>query len=190
MENPPPGTFRNMMRTYARHAEEISEDVGFHPWRKLMMVASLLQQGIELSFADGATGLIPYADLPEIRERAALSTLALPNPYELVLETAQGAQVEILWDFARHYCDTSYRPTIEAIAMQGRHTLGQRIRRFRNSAGLTQDALARAADIGRVTLARLEKGEQTPRFKTLDAIAKALGINVSDLLVELAFLHR
>jgi transcriptional regulator with XRE-family HTH domain len=49
---------------------------------------------------------------------------------------------------------------------------------------LTQEALARAANIGRVTLVRLEKGEQTPRFKTLDAIAKALGIRVPELLVE------
>ena len=31
---------------------------------------------------------------------------------------------------------------------------------------------------------RLEKGEQTPRFKTLDAIANALGIRVADLLVD------
>ena len=157
---------------------------------RMMTVASLLEQGIELSFADGAKGLIPYADLPDIGEREALSTLALPNPYELVLETAQGTQVEIPWDFARHYCDTSYRPTVEAIAMRGRHTLGQRIRRFRSSAGLTQDALARTANIGRVTLVRLEKGEQTPRFKTLDAISKALAIPVSELLVESEFLHQ
>ena len=49
---------------------------------------------------------------------------------------------------------------------------------------------ARAADIGRVTLVRLEKGEQTPRFKTLDAIAKALAIPVSELLFESEFLHQ
>ena len=72
--------------------------------------------------------------------------------------------------------------------MRGRHTLGQRIRRLRNAAGLSQDALARAAGIERVTLARLEKGEQTPRYKTLGAIARALGVGVSDLLVEPKFL--
>ena len=69
--------------------------------------------------------------------------------------------------------------------MRGRHTLGQRIRRFRNAAGLTQDALACAANIGRVTLARLENGKRTPRFRTLNAIANALGIPVSALLIEL-----
>ena len=74
--------------------------------------------------------------------------------------------------------------------MRGRHTLGQRVRRLRNSAGLSQDALAGAAGVGRVTLVRLEKGEQTPRFRTLEAIAKALGVGVLDLVVEPEFLSQ
>lgn len=153
-----------------------------------MTAASLLEDGIELGFADGAKGIIPYAELPGIGERAALSALELTNPYELVLKTAQGATVEIPWDFARHYCDATYRPTVEAIGMQGRDTLGQRVRRLRNAAGLSQDALAGAAGIGRETLVRLENGEQRPRFKTLGAVAKALGMGVSELLVEREFL--
>ena len=151
---------------------------------RMMTMASPLEDGIELAFADGAKGLIPYPDIPEIRERMAVSSLDLPSPYIMVVETLHGERVEIPWDFARHYCDVSYRPTIEAIAMRGRQTLGERIRHYRESAGLTQVALARAADIGRVTLVRLEKGEQTPRFKTLEAISKALGIRVPELLVE------
>ena len=158
--------------------------------RRMMTVARLLEDGIELSFADGARGLIPYPDLPEIGERTALSTLKLPNPYEMVLETTQGETLKIPWDFARHYCDASYRPTVEAMAMRGRHALGQRVRRLRNAAGLSQHALARAAGIGRVTLVRLEKGEQTPKYKTLGAIAMALGADVSELLVELEFLRQ
>ena len=157
---------------------------------RMMTMASPLEDGIELAFADGAKGLIPYPAIPEIKERMAVSSLNLPNPYVMVLETTQGERVEIPWDFARHYCDASYRPTIEAIAMRGRQTLGERIRHYRDSAGLTQEALARAADIGRVTLVRLEKGEQTPRFKTLEAISRALGIRVPELLVEPELLIR
>ena len=157
---------------------------------RMMTMASPLEDGIELAFADGAKGLIPYPAIPEIKERMAVSSLNLPNPYVMVLETTQGERVEIPWDFARHYCDASYRPTIEAIAMRGRQTLGERIRHYRDSAGLTQEALARAADIGRVTLVRLEKGEQTPRFKTLEAISQALGIRVPELLVEPELLIR
>ena len=73
---------------------------------------------------------------------------------------------------------------IEMIAMQGRRTLGGRTRQLRESASLTQAALAELADIGRVTLVRLERGEQFPKFKTLDAIATALGIAVPELLLE------
>ena len=164
----------------------MTESVLVNSANRMMTVARLLEDGIELNYADGARGLIPYSDLPEIGERAALSTLNLLNPYEMVLETTQGETLKIPWDFARHYCDASYRPAVEAMAMRGRHTLGQRIRRLRNAAGLSQDALAREAGIGRVTLVRLEKGEQTPRYKTLGAIARALGVDVSELLVEQA----
>ena len=157
---------------------------------RMMTTASLLDDGIELSFADGLRGLIPYGEVPEIRNREGVSGLKLPNPYEMVLQTARGESVEIPWDFARHYCDATYRPTIEAIAALGRQTVGERVRRYRESAGLTQVALARAADIGRVTLVRLENGEQSPRFKTLKAVADALGMEAPDLLVEPEFLPR
>ena len=157
---------------------------------RMMTTASLLDDGIELSFADGHRGLIPYGEVPEVRNREGISGLELPNPYEMVLQTAGGESVEIPWDFARHYCDATYRPTIEAIAALGRQTIGERVRRFRESAGLTQEGLARAARIGRVTLVRLEKGEQSPRFKTLKAVADALRMEAPNLLVEPEFLHR
>ena len=157
---------------------------------RMMTTASLLDDGIELSFADGHRGLIPYCEVPEVGNRKGISGLELPNPYEMVLQTAGGESVEIPWDFARHYCDATYRPTVEAIAALGRQTIGERVRRYRESAGLTQLALARAADIGRVTLVRLEKGEQSPRFKTLKAVAGALGMEGPDLLVEPEFLPR
>ena len=151
---------------------------------RMMMVASLLEGGIELSFADGCKGLIPFDEIPEIKERSAVSRLSLPNPYEMVLETKRGERIELPWDFARHYCDATYRPTVEAIAMRGRQTLGKRIRHLRETAGMTQQALASAAEIGRVTLVRIESGEQTPKYVTLSAIAQGLGRTVGELLME------
>ena len=156
---------------------------------RMMTVANPLEDGIEVCFADGHSGLIPFADLPEIKERAVLSSIQLPNPYEMILQTAAGDRVEIPWDFARHYCDEAYKARVEAIARYGRHTLGKRVRQSREAAGYTQDALARMAGIGRVTLVRLENGEQSPRLKTLNAIASALGKSVQELLVEREFLH-
>ena len=151
---------------------------------RMMTSAGLLDEGIELSFADGCSGLIPFADFSEIPDRVAVSAIELPNPYEMVIETSGGERVEIPWDFARHYCDASYRSTVEAIAAQGRRTLGGRARRLRETAGLTQAELARKAGIGRITLVRLENGERTPRLSTLSAVAHALDMGVRDLLVD------
>ena len=157
---------------------------------RMMMVANIVANGVQLSFADGCKGMIPCSDIDEINDATDLSGLELPNPYQMILNTVNGEHIEIPWDFARHYCDESYRSTVEAIAMRGRRTLGERLRTLRDSAGLTQEELARAANIGRVTLVRLENGEQTPRVMTLVAIAEALGKRVSDLLVEPASLVR
>ena len=43
------------------------------------MAASLLDDGIALSFADGCKGLVPFAEVPEIRDRAGLSAIELPT---------------------------------------------------------------------------------------------------------------
>lgn len=62
---------------------------------RMMTVAHALEDSIEIGFADGARGRIPYKDIPGIEERTALSSLALPNPYEMVLGTVRGETVEI-----------------------------------------------------------------------------------------------
>ena len=52
---------------------------------RMMTTASLLDDGIELSFADGLSGVIPYAHVPEVRVREGILGLELPNSYEMVL---------------------------------------------------------------------------------------------------------
>lgn len=150
---------------------------------RMMTAAIPLKDGIELVFADGCRGLVPFGDIPEVNEFANLTRIELPNPYEAILYTRSGNTVELPWDFARHYCDASYRPRVEAIAVAGRQAIGARIRQLRESAGLTQEALVHAANIGRVTLVRIENGEQSPRYETLASLAKALGLPIQELLV-------
>ena len=60
--------------------------------------------------------------------------------------------------------------------------VGQRVRAWREKRGLSQSALARTAKVGRVTLWRLEEGEQAPTVDTLRRLAKALKIPVGKLL--------
>ena len=59
---------------------------------RMMTTATLLDDGIELSFADGIKGLIPYAEVPEVKTREGISGLELPNPYEMVLRSAPGRE--------------------------------------------------------------------------------------------------
>ena len=141
---------------------------------------------IRLTLADGRRGVIPFADLPEIEDQSNLESMELPNPYTIMLKNRQGDTVEIPWDFARHYCDPTYRPRVETVAAAGRQSIGNRIRRLREAAGMTQEELSSSAGIGRVTLVRIEKGEQSPRYETLIALSRALGRPLVELLADLA----
>lgn len=150
---------------------------------RMMTEARASDQGIEVAFADGCKGLVRFADIPEIGSLSNLDDLDLPNPYEVVLRNRQGETVELPWDFARGCCDPSYQPRIEGVSATGRSRLGGRVRQLRESAGMTQEELARAARIGRITLVRIENGDRSPRYGTLMALAKALGRAPADLFV-------
>ncbi|HEY8913398.1 MAG TPA: helix-turn-helix domain-containing protein [Lacisediminihabitans sp.] len=63
-------------------------------------------------------------------------------------------------------------------------TLGQRIRHFRNEAGLTLDQLGSAVGIAGSQLSLMENGRREPRLSLLQGIAGTVGVPVSDLLSE------
>ena len=149
---------------------------------RMMTSAEPLSEGIEITFADGCRGLVPFADIPEVNRFENLESVELPNLYEVILVTKSGDIVELPWDFVRHFCDVSYRPRVEAVGLAGRQAIGARIRQLREFAGLTQQALAKSAGIGRVTLVRIENREQSPRYDTLVSLAGALGRPMGELV--------
>jgi transcriptional regulator with XRE-family HTH domain len=57
-----------------------------------------------------------------------------------------------------------------------------RIVELRARRGMSQEALAHKAQINRVTLARLERAMHQPTLETLDRLARALGVSLSDLV--------
>lgn len=61
-------------------------------------------------------------------------------------------------------------------------TFGQRIKRLRESAGLTQADLAEAAGVPLGTLRNWEQGTREPKAKILVRLARALGITTDELL--------
>lgn len=52
----------------------------------------------------------------------------------------------------------------------------------RQARGMTQEQLAEASGVHRVTIARIETGEVSPKAETLKRLADALGVLVDDLM--------
>lgn len=63
--------------------------------------------------------------------------------------------------------------------------ISERIRDARKAAGLTQEVVARRADLSMNMVSRLELGKiQDPHYSTLSGIAHALGTTVAELVGE------
>lgn len=60
--------------------------------------------------------------------------------------------------------------------------LAQNMKHLRAGVGMTQEMLARTADLPLGTITRIEGGKVNPRVDTAEKIASALGVTISDLL--------
>jgi len=57
------------------------------------------------------------------------------------------------------------------------------LRKLRKAKGLSQEKLARLADIANNTIVKIEAGKnKNPTLDTLQKIAKALGVSIDDLI--------
>ncbi|MEI7750036.1 MAG: helix-turn-helix transcriptional regulator [Candidatus Moraniibacteriota bacterium] len=67
--------------------------------------------------------------------------------------------------------------------MSTNQNLSNNIKRLREAKGLSQEKLARLADVANNTLIKMESGEnKNPTLETLKKVAKALEISVDDLI--------
>lgn len=58
-----------------------------------------------------------------------------------------------------------------------------RIKKLREKKGLSQEKLARLADVSNNTIVNIESGKQTnPTIETVSKIAKALDVSIEELL--------
>ena len=61
--------------------------------------------------------------------------------------------------------------------------LSENIKKFRKKKGLSQDKLAKLADVTHTTLVKIESGSNdNPTIKTLKKIANALGVSLDELV--------
>ena len=69
------------------------------------------------------------------------------------------------------------------MAESSKNNISKTVKRFREKMGLSQEKLARLADVSNNTIINIEAGKQdNPTIETLKKIAKALGVGVDDLI--------
>ena len=67
--------------------------------------------------------------------------------------------------------------------MSTNQNLSNNIKRLREAEGLSQEKLARLADVANNTLIKMESGEnKNPTLETLKKVAKALDVSVDDII--------
>ena len=67
--------------------------------------------------------------------------------------------------------------------MSNNQNLANNIKKLRETKGLSQEKLARLADVANNTLIKMESGEnQNPTLDTLKKVAKALDVSVDNLI--------
>jgi len=59
--------------------------------------------------------------------------------------------------------------------------LGEQIKRIRTAKGLSQKEVLNISGLDKAQFSRIENGKTDPSFTTLEKIAKALGISISEL---------
>jgi transcriptional regulator with XRE-family HTH domain len=64
----------------------------------------------------------------------------------------------------------------------GEENFGERLRRARTSAGLSQEALGDSCRLHRTEISLLERGRRDPRLSTIVRLARCLGVRPSSLV--------
>jgi transcriptional regulator with XRE-family HTH domain len=63
-----------------------------------------------------------------------------------------------------------------------KRALGKNLREAREQAKLTQEVLGQRSGVHATEVSRIEAGKRDPRIATVEALAEAVGVSVSDLL--------
>ena len=72
------------------------------------------------------------------------------------------------------------QPTVDL-----RHTFGGRVRELRESANLSQEALAERSGLHRTYISSIERGQRNVTLTNIHALARGLGVDVRELFPKL-----
>ena len=150
----------------------------------MMIGVKASHDGLRVSFADGLVSVVPWDSVVGVGGQAEVVSIEVDTPYEAVIRTRGGDEVEIPWDFARHFGDADYRDRMADETLRGQRKFGEHLRRLRREADLSQQRLADLSGVGRVTIARIEGAAQSPKLNTVQKLASGMGYPVQALLMD------
>lgn len=98
---------------------------------------------------------------------------------------ASGNSYEVPWDRVLYEAEASYPYYRKSVArVESAKSVAWKIGKLRKARGLTQSDLARAANMLRPNLSRIEAGKHRATLETLEKLAAALKIPVADLIAD------
>ena len=152
------------------------------------------QKRVEVHFADGAAGYIPFKDLAVLAGKPVhvdWKKLQLVDEHEfripILSDTTKivGRQepfLDVPWDFARAYCDPQYAAQAKCDFLMDQAALAFNVSLLREARGMSQEELAARASVSRVTISKIENRQGAiPKFATLGKIAKVFDLPIADL---------
>ncbi|MGQ0550864.1 MAG: helix-turn-helix domain-containing protein [Armatimonadota bacterium] len=159
-----------------KHGARI-QDVMFEPARDMFLIVFRSGRSYKLR-----KKLVPGLDRTDIKT-------ARPNEdgSSFLVEQESGNTSEIPWDFVLYHLEPEYAyyrgrrggRRSEHLAVQ---RVARRLKEVRTSLGLTASAVAARSGIRRPNISRIERGKHAPSLETLERLADALGVPVSELV--------
>ncbi|MEE4276062.1 MAG: helix-turn-helix transcriptional regulator [Thermoleophilia bacterium] len=141
-----------------------------------------------LEFGDGLRRAVKWAALPFATKLlfAPVNAVAREHGQAVLLTGADGSEHDIDAGALRSAVDPVHASSAARRHAAERASAGARLRRMRESLGLSQEEVARRSGVPQESLSRIENGHRDPRLDTLRKLAAALGMDVAALLAAIA----
>lgn len=155
---------------------------------EIIVNARFSDDGLHVRFGDNVRAVVPFRSLRRIAEEDDIHWDSLRIAGErtfITLTAGGGAEIPVPHDVLREFA-VCKAPERKAASLRERkltaRSFGAKLRATREHHGITQEALAAKVGSSRWSILRIEKGDYLPKVALLQNFARALDVQVEELL--------
>lgn len=155
---------------------------------EIIVNARFSDVGLHVRFGDNVRAVVPFRSLRRFAEADDIRWDSLRIAGErtfITLTAGEGTEIPIPHDILRE-CAAGNAPERKAADVRERkvtaRSFGAKLRATREHLGITQEALAAKVGSSRWSILRIEKGDYLPKAALLQNFARALDVQVEELL--------